>query len=73
MGKKNIKPLLPQPVIRTNAVKPALLRLREESLTTGPFCSPIGDEKGINPDIYIGDVPCLELCSCRCSFDGEED
>ncbi len=63
MGKKNIKPSINQPVIRTHVAKPALEGLTEESLTstaatTTTFVAPAGYFK-------------IHGCAA-CSYDGDD-
>ncbi len=63
MGKKNIKPSINQPVIRTHVAKPALEGLTEESLTStarseGGGIAPLGP--GRNEGQWY------------CSYDGDD-
>ena len=64
MGKKNIKPSINQPVIRTHVAKPALEGLTEENLTfaTNQACGDIAPA-----NIFEG-APC-QYC---CSYDGDD-
>ncbi|NEP91000.1 MAG: microcyclamide/patellamide family RiPP [Okeania sp. SIO2C2] len=60
MGKKNIKPSINQPVIRTHVAKPALEGLTEESLTSTHHNIAA---KGVSPQ------GCIPL---QCSYDGDD-
>ncbi len=64
MGKKNIKPSINQPVIRTHVAKPALEGLTEESLTS----STNNTSHGLAPLGTIG----VCGCACMCSYDGDD-
>ncbi|NEQ40158.1 MAG: microcyclamide/patellamide family RiPP [Okeania sp. SIO3I5] len=66
MGKKNIKPNLNQPVIRTHVAKPALLGLSEENLTTAA-----APNVGLAPLIEIPGVDPWDLAGV-CSYDGDD-
>ncbi|MGD1703608.1 microcyclamide/patellamide family RiPP [Dapis sp. BLCC M229] len=60
MGKKNIKPNLNQPVIRTHVAKPALEGLSEENLTSAVA------SRGVCPLVN-------KLSSeSYCSYDGDD-
>jgi len=70
MGKKNIKPNLNQPVIRTHIAKPALEGLREENLTTTSAITL--SEKGLAPGGLCGCGLCGWGGMCNCSYDGDD-
>ena len=61
MGKKNIKPNQPQPIIRTYVAKPALEGLTEENLTNLTR----GQESQVAPSNF-------QYCFCPCSYDGDD-
>ncbi|NEQ39651.1 MAG: microcyclamide/patellamide family RiPP [Okeania sp. SIO3I5] len=66
MGKKNIKPSINQPVIRTNVAKPALEGLTEENLTTTTAHHAV---VGVAPKKYDA----CSFCACStCSYDGDD-
>ncbi|NEQ39648.1 MAG: microcyclamide/patellamide family RiPP [Okeania sp. SIO3I5] len=63
MGKKNIKPNQPQPVIRTNSnVKSALEGLSEENLTSGTAVVARGLAPSSVEDWWV----------VGCSYDGDD-
>ncbi len=63
MGKKNIKPSINQPVIRTNVAKPAIEGLTEESLTSTNTSH--GGGEGLRAAILV----CNPMV---CSYDGDD-
>ena len=70
MGKKNIKPLLNQPVIRTNVAKSALEGLTEENLTTTARQTSAGGVAATGEGLW-GIIQYL-FNPCTCSYDGDD-
>ncbi|NEP91248.1 MAG: microcyclamide/patellamide family RiPP [Okeania sp. SIO2C2] len=68
MGKKNIKPSINQPVIRTHVAKPALDHVALEGLTEESLTSSTNNTS-------LGLAPNLTGCGSweeRCSYDGDD-